>query len=121
MSWVFISEILWYSPESSYPASAQTILYTEFESCTFQITATSNRGQWVKQQCYIFFAQGYTFSVYVVYGSTMSADALAPHAARLSAAMVLAMQYQWVVYLEGLQLLGTLLLTWFNFITRLYK
>ena len=43
-----ISEVLWHSLESNFTTSAQaTILCNEFENYTFEIAATSSRGQWV--------------------------------------------------------------------------
>ena len=45
---LIISAALWHSPKSHFTASDQaTILHNEFENCTFKITATSPRGQWV--------------------------------------------------------------------------
>ena len=43
-----ISEVLWHSTECSFTASAQVVLYNEFENDTFKITATSRRGPWVE-------------------------------------------------------------------------
>ena len=44
--WLLINEVLWYSPESNFPKGAQAvILYNEFVNYTFEITATSSRGQ----------------------------------------------------------------------------
>ena len=51
--WLLISEALWHLPGSNFTASAPTIiLYYEFENYTSKITATSLRGQWVKDQCW---------------------------------------------------------------------
>ena len=46
--WLLISEVLWHSSENNFTVNAQTsILYIEFENCTFKIIAKSYRGQWV--------------------------------------------------------------------------
>ena len=48
--WLLISEVLWHSPERNFTASTQaTILYNEFVNYSFEITATSPRGQWVNE------------------------------------------------------------------------
>ena len=48
-SWLLISEILWHLHESNATVSSQaTILCNEFENHILKITATSPRGQWVK-------------------------------------------------------------------------
>ena len=47
--WLFISEVLWYSPEDNFTRRTQAIiLYNDFEKHTFEITNTSLKGQWVK-------------------------------------------------------------------------
>ena len=47
--WFLISKVLWHSPESNIPASAQAIiLYNVFENYTFKFTTTSTGGQWVR-------------------------------------------------------------------------
>ena len=47
-NWIFVGEVQWHSTESNFMVSAQaTVLYNEFEICTFKITATSPRGKWV--------------------------------------------------------------------------
>ena len=49
--WVLISEVLWHSPKSNFRASARaSVLYGEFENHTFNIFATTPRGQWAN--CY---------------------------------------------------------------------
>ena len=45
--WLIICEVMWHSHESKFSAQA-TNLWKEFENCTFKITATFLRGQWVK-------------------------------------------------------------------------
>ena len=46
--WLLISEILRHSPQRSFTANAQTIIYSnEFELYTFEIIATSPGVQWV--------------------------------------------------------------------------
>ena len=46
--WLIIDDILWYYFEIIFTVSTQaTILYDEFKDYTFNITATSPRGQWV--------------------------------------------------------------------------
>ena len=48
---LFTSEVLWYSTESNFTASAQTtFLYNEYENRTFKIANVPPRGQWVKGQ-----------------------------------------------------------------------
>ena len=49
--WLLVNEVLWQSPEINFTANAQLdILYNEFENGTFEITATSLRGQsWARE------------------------------------------------------------------------
>ena len=37
---LFITEIMWYSPERNFPVSAQAILYNELENYAFKIADT---------------------------------------------------------------------------------
>ena len=47
--WLIISEVLWHAPQRNFTAIDQVdILYNELENYNFEITATSLRGQWVK-------------------------------------------------------------------------
>ena len=47
--WLLISNVPWHSHESNCTASAPTnILHSKFQNYTFEIAATSPRGQWVK-------------------------------------------------------------------------
>ena len=47
--WLFISEILWNSPEGNFAGNTQDIyLWYQFENHEFKITVTSPRDQWVK-------------------------------------------------------------------------
>ena len=49
--WLLNSEVLWYLPQSYMIVITQTaILYDAIENVTFQLAATSPRGQWVKWQ-----------------------------------------------------------------------
>ena len=51
--WLIIKGVLWHSPESNVMKRAQELdLYNVFRDCTFKITTTSPRGQWVN--CVIF-------------------------------------------------------------------
>ena len=51
--WFLISKVLWNSHENNFTASAQaTLLHNESENDTFNITATSLRGLWVKDIIY---------------------------------------------------------------------
>ena len=46
--WLFISEVLWHSPENNFTLNGQaTILYNEYDDYTFKIMAMSLRGEWV--------------------------------------------------------------------------
>ena len=48
--WLIIRDILWHSPENNFIMSAQAnILWNDFKYCSFNITASSSRGQWVNQ------------------------------------------------------------------------
>ena len=48
---ILTDEVLWHLSESNLTASAQaTVLYEEFENCTFTITATFPRDQWVNMK-----------------------------------------------------------------------
>ena len=45
---IFISKVLWHSPESNFTVSGQaTILYNELKYHTFKIIATSFKDKWV--------------------------------------------------------------------------
>ena len=53
--WLFVSEVMWYSPNKHFTASAKDdILYNELEKHTFEITITSPRVQWVNDKSYDF-------------------------------------------------------------------
>ena len=48
--WFLIKCVVWHSPKNNLTLSIQdTILCNEFNHCTFKITATSPRDQWVNQ------------------------------------------------------------------------
>ena len=48
--WLIIRDILWHSPENNFIMSAQAdILWNDFKYCSFNITASSSRGQRVNQ------------------------------------------------------------------------
>ena len=52
--WFIISEVLWYSPESNSTVNVKAIiLHNEFKNYTFQITATSPKGdnEFTKTHC----------------------------------------------------------------------
>ena len=48
--WLLVSEVLWSSPENNFTVGLQAaILYIEFENYIFKITASSPRGELVKE------------------------------------------------------------------------
>ena len=56
--WLLINEVLWHSSGGDFVASDQAnIQYNKFENYTFEITATSPRGQWVNCSLHLFSMQ----------------------------------------------------------------